>query len=98
MSKTGTPFGQHALGRLLGTGKEAEVFAFGDGALKLYGATAAKRSAFREAQTRQSRNRLGSQCPKSLGLDASATGGGIQFRVHSHPGTHFCRPKVEVSG
>jgi hypothetical protein len=38
-----------SFGRLLGTGKRAEVFAFGGGALKLYGAAAAKRSAFREA-------------------------------------------------
>ena len=38
-----------ALGRRLGAGKEAEVFAFGDGALKLYAAATAKRSAFREA-------------------------------------------------
>jgi hypothetical protein len=67
-SKTGTPFGQHALGRLLGTGKEAEVFAFGDGALKLYGATAAKRSAFREAANAAVAESLGLPVPEILGI------------------------------
>jgi hypothetical protein len=38
-----------AIGRRLGVGKEAEVFAFGGGALKLYAATATKGSALREA-------------------------------------------------
>jgi Ser/Thr protein kinase RdoA (MazF antagonist) len=37
------------LGRLLGTGKEAEVYEHGELALKLYKATASKSSAFREA-------------------------------------------------
>jgi aminoglycoside phosphotransferase (APT) family kinase protein len=39
------------LGRILGTGKEAEVFEFGSDVLKLYRTTAPKRSAFREAAT-----------------------------------------------
>lgn len=38
-----------ALGELLGSGKEAEVFAFGAGVVKLYRSAASKRSAFREA-------------------------------------------------
>ncbi len=37
------------VGRLLGTGKEAEVYEHGELALKLYKATASKSSAFREA-------------------------------------------------
>jgi aminoglycoside phosphotransferase (APT) family kinase protein len=37
------------LGRLLGSGKEAEVYEYGELALKLYKATASKSSAFREA-------------------------------------------------
>jgi Ser/Thr protein kinase RdoA (MazF antagonist) len=37
------------LGRLLGSGKEAEVYEHGELALKLYKATASKSSAFREA-------------------------------------------------
>jgi aminoglycoside phosphotransferase len=37
------------LGKRLGTGKEAEVFEFGDMVVKLYQADAPKRSAFREA-------------------------------------------------
>jgi DNA-binding helix-hairpin-helix protein with protein kinase domain len=36
-------------GRLLGSGKEAEVYECGDLVVKLYRATASKRSAFREA-------------------------------------------------
>jgi len=39
----------HELGRLLGSGKEAEVYEHGELALKLYKATASKSSAFREA-------------------------------------------------
>src|ERR1700733_285044 len=57
-----------ALGRLLGTGKEAEVFAFGDGALKLYRATAAKRSAFREAANVAVAESFGLPVPEILGL------------------------------
>lgn len=38
-----------ALGRLLGTGKEADVFEYGTQVIKLYKAAAPKRSAFREA-------------------------------------------------
>jgi serine/threonine-protein kinase RIO1 len=37
------------LGRLLGTGKEAEVYEHGELALKLYKTTASKSSTFREA-------------------------------------------------
>ena len=36
-------------GRLLGSGKEAEVYECGELVVKLYRATASKRSAFREA-------------------------------------------------
>lgn len=39
----------NAIGRLLGSGKEAEVFEYGDLALKLYRSIASKASAFREA-------------------------------------------------
>ena len=54
-----------ALGRLLGAGKEAEVFAFGGGALKLYRTAAAKRSAFREAANAAVAESLDSLSPKS---------------------------------
>jgi aminoglycoside phosphotransferase (APT) family kinase protein len=57
-----------ALGRLLGAGKEAEVFAFGGGALKLYRAAAAKRSAFREAANAAVAESLGLPVPKIHGL------------------------------
>ena len=57
-----------ALGRLLDTGKEAEVFAFGGGALKLYGAAAAKRSAFREAANAAVAGSLGLPVPEIHGL------------------------------
>ncbi len=41
--------GTTTLGRLLGSGKEAEVYECGEWVVKLYRATAPKRSAFREA-------------------------------------------------
>lgn len=42
------------IGRLLGSGKEAEVFEYGALALKLYKHAAAKASAFRRGQTLRS--------------------------------------------
>jgi aminoglycoside phosphotransferase (APT) family kinase protein len=49
MSSADTAVSEPALGPLLGLGKEAEVFACGALAMKLYKSTAPKRSAFREA-------------------------------------------------
>lgn len=45
----GASMESNELGRLLGTGKEAEVYELGERVLKLYKATASKSSAFREA-------------------------------------------------
>ena len=56
------------LGRLLGTGKEAEVFACGDHVLKLYKAAASKSSAFREAANLAVVETLGIAAPVALGV------------------------------
>jgi Ser/Thr protein kinase RdoA (MazF antagonist) len=57
-----------ALGRLLGSGKEAEVFESGTFVLKLYRAAAAKRSAFREAANLALAESLGLPAPSVLAV------------------------------
>src|ERR1700722_4146604 len=56
------------LGDLLGSGKEAEVFASGDHAVKLYRAAASKRSAFREAAILALVETFGLPTPQVLGV------------------------------
>jgi aminoglycoside phosphotransferase (APT) family kinase protein len=56
------------LGKLLGKGKEAEVFLCGDHVLKLYKAGAPKTSAFREAANLAVAERLGVAAPIALGV------------------------------
>ena len=60
--------GTEELGRLLGKGKEAEVFACGDHVLKLYNAAARKSSAFREAANLSVVETLGVAAPVALGV------------------------------
>ena len=60
--------GTMELGRLLGKGKEAEVFACGDHVLKLYNAAARKSSAFREAANLAVVETLGVAAPVALGV------------------------------
>jgi Phosphotransferase enzyme family len=74
-----------ALGRLLGAGKEAEVFAFGGGALKLYGAAAAKRSAFREAANAAVAESLELPVPKIHGLRCFGDRWGILMSLAEGP-------------
>jgi aminoglycoside phosphotransferase (APT) family kinase protein len=56
-------------GRLLGTGKEAEVFEWGDCVLKLYKAGAPKRSPFREAAILAMVENLDLPAPVVLGIE-----------------------------
>jgi aminoglycoside phosphotransferase (APT) family kinase protein len=56
------------LGRLLGTGKEAEVFEWGENVLKLYKARAPKSSAFREAAHLAVAESFGLPAPRVLGV------------------------------
>src|SRR4051794_20077932 len=56
------------LGRLLGEGKEAEVFECGDHVLKLYRHGSRKRSVFREAANLAAIEALGLAAPISLGV------------------------------
>ena len=51
------------LGKLLGTGKEAEPFEFGEHVVKLYRAAAPKSSAFREAANLAAAERQGLAAP-----------------------------------
>src|SRR5262245_50343056 len=51
------------VGRLLGAGKEAEVFEFGEHAVKLYRTSAPKSSAFREAANLAAAERQGLAAP-----------------------------------
>ena len=74
-----------ALGRLLGAGKEAEVFAFGGGALKLYRAAAAKRSAFREAANAAVAESLELPVPKIHGLRRFGDRWGILMSLAEGP-------------
>src|ERR1700722_5292344 len=74
-----------ALGRLLGAGNGAEVFAFGDGALKLYSAAATKRSAFREAANAAVAESLGLPVPKIHGLRCFGDRWGILMSVAEGP-------------
>jgi Phosphotransferase enzyme family len=73
-----------ALGRLLGAGKEAEVFAVGGGALKLYRA-AAKRSAFREAANAAVAESLGLPVPEIHGLRCFGDRWGIIMSLAEGP-------------
>ena len=57
------------IGRLLGTGKEAEVFEWGDKVLKLYKLGAPKTSAFREAATLAMVENLHLPAPAALGVE-----------------------------
>lgn len=57
-----------ALGRILGSGKEAEVFAYGTAVVKLYKSAAAKRSAFREAAVLAVVELLGLPVPQVHGV------------------------------
>jgi Ser/Thr protein kinase RdoA (MazF antagonist) len=65
-----------AFGRLLGSGKEAEVFEYGADVLKLYRSAAAKRSAFREAAILALVESLGLPVPRprSVGVFAERWG------------------------
>jgi aminoglycoside phosphotransferase (APT) family kinase protein len=57
------------LGRLLGAGKEAEAFEFGDGVVKLYRRSAPKDSAFREAAHMTLAERAGLPTPEVFAVD-----------------------------
>ena len=60
------------LGSLLGIGKEAEVFAFGDGAAKLFRHPEAKAAAFREAATMAMVEQMGLPLPRVRGVEQIA--------------------------
>jgi DNA-binding helix-hairpin-helix protein with protein kinase domain len=64
------------LGRLLGSGKEAEVYECGDLVVKLYRATAPKRSAFREAAILAAVEALELPAPTVWGAARLMSGGG----------------------
>jgi aminoglycoside phosphotransferase (APT) family kinase protein len=57
-----------ALGRRLGSGKEAEVFAFGEAVIKLYRAGVPKRAVFREAAALAQAEALGLPVPPVGGV------------------------------
>jgi aminoglycoside phosphotransferase (APT) family kinase protein len=57
-----------ALGRRLGSGKEAEVFEFGDAAIKLYKTGVPKRAVFREAAALAQAEALGLPVPSVGGV------------------------------
>ncbi|MGO7541636.1 phosphotransferase family protein [Rhizobium ruizarguesonis] len=59
-------------GRLLGSGKEAEVFEYGALALKLYRSAASKASSFREAANLSILERLSARIRRAEGLDAAS--------------------------
>ncbi|HKN28164.1 MAG TPA: phosphotransferase [Roseiarcus sp.] len=59
---------QPILGRLLGAGKEAEAFEFGDRVVKLYRPSAPKDSAFREAGDMALAERAGLPTPEAFGV------------------------------
>ena len=56
------------LGKLLGSGKEAEIFEYGALVVKLYRTTASKRSLFREAGVLALVESLGLPVPSVLGV------------------------------
>lgn len=56
------------LGKLLGAGREAEVFECGDKVVKLYKTSASKLSAFREAANMTAAHLLGLPAPETHGL------------------------------
>jgi aminoglycoside phosphotransferase (APT) family kinase protein len=60
--------GEPALGRVLGSGKEAEVFEYGEMVLKLYRAEIPKRSAFREAAILSIIESFGLPAPRTEGV------------------------------
>ena len=66
-----------APGRLLGSGKEAEVFEYGDLALKLYRPGASKASPFREAANLAIIERHALPAPKVHGVDIHADRWGL---------------------
>jgi RIO-like serine/threonine protein kinase len=57
-----------ALGRRLGSGKEAEVFELGDAVIKLYKAGVPKRAVFREAAALAQAEALGLPVPSVGGV------------------------------
>jgi aminoglycoside phosphotransferase (APT) family kinase protein len=57
------------LGPLLGIGKEAEVFAYGDGVAKLFRRPGAKAAAFREASTMAMVEQTGLPLPRVRGVE-----------------------------
>jgi aminoglycoside phosphotransferase (APT) family kinase protein len=57
-----------ALGRVLGSGKAAEVFEFGTAVIKLYRSGVPKRSAFREAAVLALVEMLGLPVPQAIGV------------------------------
>ena len=69
------------LGKLLGKGKEAEVFLYGDHVLKLYKATAPKTSAFREAANLAIAERLGLPAPVALGVQSMENRWGVAMTL-----------------
>ena len=73
------------LGPLLGAGKEADVFAFSSGALKLYRAAAAKRSAFREAANAAVAESLGLPVPETHAVRSFGNRWGILMSLAEGP-------------
>ena len=69
------------LGKLLGKGKEAEVFQCGDHVLKLYKAHAPKSSAFREAANLAIAERLGLPAPVALGVQSRRDRWGVAMTL-----------------
>ena len=75
------------LGKLLGKGKEAEVFQYGDHVLKLYKPAAPKTSAFREAANLAIAERLGLPAPIALGVQSVGERWGVAMTLA--PGESF---------
>lgn len=75
------------LGRSLGRGKEAEVFAFGPGVLKLYRAEAGKAPAFLEAAHLAMVETLAVPAPRVLGVQAIGRQWGLAMTLA--PGEAF---------
>ena len=68
MSTSGERRGETKFGKLIGTGKEAEVYGRGTTVLKLYRSPASKASAFREAATLAVIERSGLRVPRVKGV------------------------------
>lgn len=60
---------QPTLGRILGSGKEAEALEFGDGVVKLFRPSASKDLAFREAANMSLAERAGLPTPELFGVE-----------------------------